>query len=273
MPTEDAFIADLLPRLAGEPRPAGSARNVEIAADLHRLYASLGYAVDFDAHPFTAWEQDADPSVAFSAAGEQRSADRPMPVVRSGGAATEVAGRIVAGAPRPPQILTFEAYPWDVLPVVDAGGREIARLLAGDSVWPQPLDAPADLPHVMLRPADAEWVERHLSAGHDVDVRLRVTCRHLPDRTLRNVLARRPDETWPPRVLVAAHYDSFVGSPGAHDNASGTGAMALVARRLAGTPRRRLRRVRRRGVGQARVGVARGRARAGGATRRRPTDD
>ncbi|HEX8915594.1 MAG TPA: M28 family peptidase [Humisphaera sp.] len=46
-------------------------------------------------------------------------------------------------------------------------------------------------------------------------------------------MARPTGEPWPPRVLVAAHYDSFVGSPGAHDNASGSAAMGLVARRMA----------------------------------------
>ncbi|HEX8915630.1 MAG TPA: hypothetical protein VF796_24970, partial [Humisphaera sp.] len=112
--TDDAFIAALLTRLASEPRPAGSSRNAELAAHLQSLYASFGYATEIDALPFTAWEQDADPLVELSAADDHRTADRPMPVVWS--APGDVVGRILAAAPRPSQVLTFDAYPWDVLP-------------------------------------------------------------------------------------------------------------------------------------------------------------
>jgi Zn-dependent M28 family amino/carboxypeptidase len=43
-------------------------------------------------------------------------------------------------------------------------------------------------------------------------------------------------------VVIGAHYDSIVGSPGANDNASGTAALLALARSLAGfRPRRTLR--------------------------------
>jgi hypothetical protein len=50
--------------------------------------------------------------------------------------------------------------------------------------------------------------------------------------------SRRPEEI----VLVAAHYDSAPGTPGANDNASGVAALLALARRLAGShPQRSLR--------------------------------
>jgi hypothetical protein len=40
----------------------------------------------------------------------------------------------------------------------------------------------------------------------------------------------------PPIILVGAHYDSVLGSPGANDNGSGVAAMLALARRLAAKP-------------------------------------
>lgn len=50
----------------------------------------------------------------------------------------------------------------------------------------------------------------------------------------RNVVGRLPGQTPErPRVLVGAHFDSAVGTPGADDNASGVAVMLEVARLLA----------------------------------------
>jgi len=53
--------------------------------------------------------------------------------------------------------------------------------------------------------------------------------------TGRNVVAHLEDVTRP-SVLLGAHYDSVVGSPGANDNASGTAVVLEIARNLSGTP-------------------------------------
>jgi Zn-dependent M28 family amino/carboxypeptidase len=50
-----------------------------------------------------------------------------------------------------------------------------------------------------------------------------------------NIVARWPDGK-STRVLVGAHVDTVEGSPGANDNASGTGTVLELARVLAGTP-------------------------------------
>lgn len=50
-----------------------------------------------------------------------------------------------------------------------------------------------------------------------------------------NVIAEIPGRSQPAEiVLLGAHYDSVVGSPGANDNGSGTAALLALARRLAG---------------------------------------
>ena len=53
--------------------------------------------------------------------------------------------------------------------------------------------------------------------------------------TGRNVVAHLEGVT-KPSVLLGAHYDSVVGSPGANDNASGTAVVLEIARNLSGTP-------------------------------------
>jgi hypothetical protein len=54
-------------------------------------------------------------------------------------------------------------------------------------------------------------------------------------RTVRNILAERQGGSAPAEiVLVGAHYDSVLGSPGANDNGSGVAALLELARLLAG---------------------------------------
>jgi len=53
--------------------------------------------------------------------------------------------------------------------------------------------------------------------------------------TGRNIIAHLEGVTRP-SVLLGAHYDSVVGSPGANDNASGTAVVLEIARNLSSTP-------------------------------------
>lgn len=53
--------------------------------------------------------------------------------------------------------------------------------------------------------------------------------------TGRNTIAHLPGVTQP-KVILGAHYDSVVDSPGANDNASGTATVLAIARQAAKTP-------------------------------------
>lgn len=67
-----------------------------------------------------------------------------------------------------------------------------------------------------------------------ITAQLRVDTRY---RTItgRNVIARLPGVIQP-RLILGAHFDSVVGSPGANDNASGTAVILNLARQVARTP-------------------------------------
>ena len=79
--------------------------------------------------------------------------------------------------------------------------------------------------------AAADYIEQALrTMGYPVSTQDYVVA----GKTVRNIEAERtgavrPDEI----VLLGAHYDSVVGSPGANDNATGVAALLELARRLA----------------------------------------
>lgn len=53
-------------------------------------------------------------------------------------------------------------------------------------------------------------------------------------KPVRNIIAEKPGNAIPEEIiLVGAHYDSVIGSPGANDNGSGVAAMLELARLLA----------------------------------------
>src|SRR5688500_16346606 len=219
MASDEAYIADLLTFLCAEPRPAGSSRNAAIADELTSRYRAMGYEVEVDSHSFTGWELLAPPAAEYLSP-VQRPLAGCLPVVWSGSTNGPVTGRVLppGSTALPAEILTFEEYPWDLFPVVDDSGAVVACLLSGEMTWPQTRDDESDpTPYVMVEPREGRFIAQHLARGDEVRIRLSVGSRYLPDRTLRNIIAqagRRPPGG--PRVIVAAHYDSFFCTPGAH---------------------------------------------------------
>jgi hypothetical protein len=116
--------------------------------------------------------------------------------------------------------------------VVDADGREVARLLTS----PFSTGAiPFMSAHVHITTPPTAFVSR---AGSErlqdgMRVRLKVGGRFLPGRRERNVIAELPGRS-EERVLVSAHYDSVWHGPGAIDNASGVEGVRRIGEALAG---------------------------------------
>lgn len=87
-----------------------------------------------------------------------------------------------------------------------------------------------NIPHYAELSAAADYVEASLATAglqprrHTYDVR-GVACHNI-EAEIRG--------TAPQIVLVGAHYDSVIGSPGANDNGSGVAAVLALARRFAG---------------------------------------
>jgi peptidase M28-like protein len=116
--------------------------------------------------------------------------------------------------------------------VVDADGREVARLLTS----PFSTGAiPFMSVHVHVTTPPTAFVSRldseRLEDG--MRVRLKVGGRFLPGRRERNVIADLPGRG-DGHVVVSAHYDSVWRAPGAIDNATGVEGVRRVAEALSG---------------------------------------
>ena len=96
------------------------------------------------------------------------------------------------------------------------------------AVYPYPMfeDGDFDLPSAYMTDDEGERLAGH--SGHVVRVESR--CERIPS-TGCNVLAAKGDLDR--RVVVFAHIDSRIGTPGANDNASGVTALLLLAELLA----------------------------------------
>jgi hypothetical protein len=109
------------------------------------------------------------------------------------------------------------------------------------------IEATASREHNLRRYDELEKAARYIEAtlasyGHSVGRQ-----EFFDDRAVRNidvVIEPRADIAIPEVIVVGAHYDSVVGSPGANDNGSGVAAVLELARLLrdrAGTGTRRIR--------------------------------
>jgi len=85
--------------------------------------------------------------------------------------------------------------------------------------------------------AAAAWIELSLSAaGYEVEREPY----EVAGTTVANVFADLEGRAMPDEIIVVgAHYDSALGTPGADDNGSGVAALLALARAFAGTPRQR----------------------------------
>ena len=75
-----------------------------------------------------------------------------------------------------------------------------------------------------------------LLKNHGVPVKMKITTRRSPSHTA-NVIGRLQGEI-PERIVLCAHYDSKVDTPGAYDNAAGVGVLLTSAEVLSKKPHR-----------------------------------
>jgi Iap family predicted aminopeptidase len=202
------------------PRPAGSDAAVRAAETVAGAFRALGLETRFQEFDLLAYEA-AEPQLEVE--GERWDAgpcmyahpfDGEGKVKRIGESAAPV------GEGKLPNFA-----------VVDADGREVARLLTS----PFSTGAiPFMSSHVHITTPPTAFVSRADSARlHDgMRVRLKVGGRFIPGRRERNVIAEISGKS-DKRVLVSAHYDSVWRGPGAIDNASGVEGVRRIGEALA----------------------------------------
>ena len=225
MTNDCAYLERTLRYLCKASRVSGSEWNRIVGQFIRDEFAGFGFVTEVHESQFTGWELRGAPPHFRYLAPDRPALGACLPVVWSGSTSGVVRGVVRRGIPR--CIKTFEAYEWQVLPVVSADERVVACLLGGALAWPQPRDDHADtMPYLMVSPAD--WA--FLRGRRNLEVELAVESRYVPGATLRNVIASKRGAR--PSILLTAHYDSFFSTTGFHDNASGIAALLLLARRL-----------------------------------------
>ena len=203
------------------PRTAGSSAASEASELVARAFRELGLEPRFQEFELLAYDAD-EPELVVE--GERWAAGPCMYAHPFDGAGT--VRRI--GQQRSPVGDTM----LPVFAVVDAGGREAARLLTS----PFSTGAiPFMSAHVHITTPPTAFVSAHDSGRLEdgMRVRLKVGGRFLPGRIERNVIADIPGRD-ADHVVVGAHYDSVWHGPGAVDNASGVEGVRRIGEALAG---------------------------------------
>ena len=109
------------------------------------------------------------------------------------------------------------------------GGRFTSHMFSGERLDEDPYTTPLSL--VYTSREDGALLARRASLG--VSVSVQVDSERVAE-TSRNVVGDLKGDTWPDEwLVVGAHHDSTIDSPGANDNASGSTVLLETARLLA----------------------------------------
>ncbi len=132
-------------------------------------------------------------------------------------------------AAQPPMLLKMpgESYSGE-LPELTAGQSALAKSLRDDVLWLATQIGERNVQQYEGLSKAAWYIERSFAdCGYTVER----DKYHVRGRECWNVIAERPGRTHPEEILViGAHYDSVMGSPGANDNASGVAGVLALAR-------------------------------------------
>jgi hypothetical protein len=203
------------------PRTAGSSAASEASELVARAFRELGLEPRFQEFELLAYDAD-EPELVVE--GERWAAGPCMYAHPFDGAGT--VRRI--GQQRSPVGDTM----LPVFAVVDAGGREAARLLTS----PFSTGAiPFMSAHVHITTPPTAFVSIADSARLEdgLRVRVKISGRFVPGRRERNVIADIPGRS-DKYVIVSAHYDSVWRGNGAIDNATGVEGVRRIGEALVG---------------------------------------
>ncbi len=226
-------------------RPAGSAANVAAGGYIVRSLESAGFTVDLQAYPCPTWEdlgttlEVGGVAVPVGANPFSPSCDVQAPTVTAGTLAELQAltmrGRVavlygqVAAAPLAPR-----DWPWKgehdaaIVAALEQGAPEavllvqtheagLARLIEDPDLGLASATVPAEVGLLLVRQPG-------------VPVRLRINARRGPGSAY-NVIGRRGSQD-EPRVILCAHFDTKIDTPGASDNAGGVAVLLALAEML-----------------------------------------
>lgn len=222
------------------PRPAGSENEHRASQYIAQTMTDIGLSVVTRPFSFLGWEPTRPASVKLLA---PETREIPAGNFLFSGSAPEggIEGRIAdAGT----MYLCRDFFEWPKYAVKAADGSDLGYIVANAG-------GPAitfvlyelgrlfgRMPYVVVDLATHNYFQAQLAAWHEIRVRMDTAGFVKDGLVSHNVLGSLPGTCLPnEEIVVCAHYDSTLDSPGACDNASGVDAMLRVAETLARGPK------------------------------------
>ena len=222
------------------PRPAGSENEHRASQYIAQTMTSLGLAVETRPFNFLGWEPTRPATVQLLAPENRQVAAGSF---LFSGSAPEggIEGRVEHVGT---MYLCRDFFEWPKYAVKAADGSDLGYLVANAGgraitfVLYELGRLFGRMPYVVVDLPTHDYFQQQLGAGREVRVRMDtagVVTDGLLSHNVMGVLLGTclPDE----EIVVCAHYDSTLDSPGACDNASGVDAMLRVAETLAQGPK------------------------------------
>jgi hypothetical protein len=205
-------MLNLAREISRKPRVAGTPQCDRVRDILASRLESMGYPVRLQRIPFTGWELTEKPRLKING-----RAVKVLPVIRSGSTRGVIRGTLKETS----RIKTFEAYEWIRYRIADKSKTKGYVLTRPDQAWLQLVDRESRLPYFMVYPDTYRKIK-----DREVSVEASVKSRPIKNQRIYNIITRNSSNG----IVVCAHYDSIMDSPGANDNASGVSALMEVAR-------------------------------------------
>ncbi len=227
-------MQDVIRLLADDigPRFAGTDAEHRAAKALLEVFASRGVSTHLQKFGFIGWRLLAPPSVRTVSARSREFTAAPIIYSASTGPAG-VTGEVVYHGRKS---LIAGLYEMDTYSVVDGTGDYVAQLVVEPGGPAIPLLNPDPIfrvPLVVIGADDHRFLQGAIQSRTKVTAEVHIETELLPDETAYNVIAQyRGDPSTDEFVIVDAHYDTQLNTPGAYDNASGTAGLVGVLDRV-----------------------------------------
>ena len=206
-------MLELIKEISKKPRVAGTKQCNKVRDFLIKKLESLGYKTRVQKLSFTGWDLIEKPKLRIN-----NKNVKVLPVLWS----SSTKGTLKGILKETSRIKTFEAYEWIRYKIIDKNNKTKGYVITRpDVVWLQLVDRKSKLPYFMIYPETYKEVKDKKNVIAEASVK----SKFIKNQYIYNIITKNRS-----KIVVCAHYDSILNSPGANDNASGVSALMEVAK-------------------------------------------
>ena len=211
-------------------RFAGTTGEHRAAAAIQDRFEQLGVPTRSQKVPFVGWKLLGEPTLVLASSPSKSL--QTAPVIFSGPTESGgVTGKVVRWHQKS---LIPGLYDLPLYALIDEHGDAVAQVVVADSERAIGLlnpDPRFRLPTVVVGGQDQHNLDH--ASQNQLAATVSIDCEAVPDATSFNVITSyRGAPENPHRLIVDAHYDTQLNTPGCYDNASGVGAMYALLERV-----------------------------------------